>query len=82
MMRFVLLGLFGLTGCINAQSVPAENVQAQTSCIEDRDALLSLDYAAFDQDLNGGWRAVSQMKGCEEEAADLLRDYRLDHPDA
>lgn len=49
------------------------------SCIEDRESLLSLDQDAFDQDLDGGWRAISHKEGCEIEAADLIRDYRAEN---
>jgi len=38
--------------------------------------LLDLGFDAFDQDLTGGWRAVSKQPGCEDEAANIVRDYR------
>ena len=50
-----------------------------TACAYDRDRLLSLDQNAFDQDLNGGWRALADKPGCRLAAADLLRDYRQAH---
>jgi|GEM_PF-3021325 len=56
-----------------------------SSCAFDRPAMLGLDQAAFDQDLSnggGGWRAVAAKPGCEEVAADLIRDYRSAHPDS
>jgi len=49
------------------------------ACAYDRDRLLSLDQNAFDQDLNGGWRALADKPGCRLAAADLLRDYRQAH---
>lgn len=46
-------------------------------------ALLSLDEAAFDQDLpNGGWRSIGNIPGCEAAAAALIAAYRDRHPDA
>lgn len=45
-------------------------------CIFDRAELLALDEHSFDQDMNGGWRAVAQHEECTEIAADLIRDYR------
>jgi hypothetical protein len=45
-------------------------------CAVDRTALLALDQQAFDQDLEGGWRALAARRGCELAAADLIRDYR------
>ena len=40
--------------------------------------MLALDENAFDQDLTGGWRALSN-KGCELAAADLIAAYRAAH---
>jgi len=45
-------------------------------CIFDRAKLLALDEYSFDQDMNGGWRAVAQHEDCTEIAADLIREYR------
>jgi hypothetical protein len=57
--------LFGLPG------------MALADCVgEDRERLLSLDLAAFDQDLNGGWRRIASMPYCAEDAADLIEAYR------
>ncbi len=50
-------------------------------CLSDREALLALDYQSFDQDPGGGWRALAS-KGCDREAADLIRDWRLRHNDS
>lgn len=49
-------------------------------CSYDRKALLALDEKAFDQDLEGGWRTVANIPGCELAAADLLAAYRAEHP--
>lgn len=49
-------------------------------CAFDREAALALDYRAFDQDPQGGWRALAD-KGCNIEAADLIRDWREYHSD-
>lgn len=57
-----------------ASAVPAD-------CAFDREALLKLDYRSFDQDTQGGWRALAG-KGCDREAADLIRDWRLQHNDS
>jgi hypothetical protein len=46
----------------------------------DEKALLSLDESAFDQDPHGGWRAISNVPGCELAAADLLAAYRSRYP--
>jgi hypothetical protein len=42
--------------------------------------LLDLDRNAFDQDMEGGWRALDQ-RGCTAQAADLIAEYRRRHRD-
>ncbi|MGY0635260.1 hypothetical protein [Luteimonas sp. A478] len=52
-------------------------------CSYDQEELLSLDEAAFDQDLpSGGWRQVGSIPGCEAAAAELIAAYRARHPDS
>ena len=46
------------------------------ACAYDRARMLGLEQRAFDQDMQGGWRAVAHRRGCEIAAADLIRDYR------
>lgn len=50
---------------------------AAPDCAYDRASMMALPQQAFDQDLNG-WRSLS-MRGCEAEAADLIRDWREDN---
>jgi hypothetical protein len=47
-----------------------------STCGYDREGLLALDEASFDQDLEHGWRSVARQEGCLAVAADLIRDYR------
>jgi hypothetical protein len=56
----------------------AQAAIAAGPCHYDRAAMLALDQAAFDQDMTGGWRKLEQ-DGCEAEAADLIRDWRIAH---
>ncbi|MCI1142827.1 hypothetical protein MOP88_11930 [Sphingomonas sp. WKB10] len=56
----------------------AQAALAAGPCHYDRAAMLALDQAAFDQDMTGGWRKLEQ-DGCEAEAADLIRDWRIAH---
>ncbi len=51
---------------------------AAQGCHYDRAALMALDEDAFDQDMAGGWRKL-EYDGCEAEAADLIRDWRVAH---
>ncbi|MCI4590412.1 hypothetical protein MOK15_09930 [Sphingobium sp. BYY-5] len=49
-------------------------------CEVDRDAMIALDPHAFDQDMDGGWRALAVKPDCQLAAADLIKDYRAAHP--
>ena len=54
---------------------------AEPDCTYDLDAMLALDRQAFDQDIpSGGWRGLSN-KGCYEEAAELIREWRHEKRD-
>jgi hypothetical protein len=44
-------------------------------CSYDLETMLALDQQAFDQDMQGGLRAL-QNKGCYTEAAELIREWR------
>lgn len=59
-----------------AQAQPAPTLDP---CAHDRAALLALPPAAFDQDLEGGWRPLGEKPECAAVAADLLADYRKAH---
>lgn len=48
-------------------------------CSYDCAEMLALDKNAFDQDSEGGWRSVAHQDGCKVEAADLIRDYIVEH---
>ena len=50
--------------------------QPPDPCAVDRAAMLALGMDAFDQNHQGGWRAISALPNCEGAAADLIRDYR------
>ncbi|MEO0608308.1 MAG: hypothetical protein AAFY82_08745 [Pseudomonadota bacterium] len=67
-----------IAACLAGLMVPnAPMAWSETPpCVEDRAALLSLDFNDFDQDMNGGWRAIAQREGCELDAADLIAQYR------
>jgi hypothetical protein len=67
--------LFTSCAIAGAQEIPTKN------CAFDRARMLALDENQFDQDMSGGWRALSSTPGCELVAADLLRDYRKAHGD-
>lgn len=67
---------------LNAFAASAAEFERER-CGHDREKLLSLDEAAFDQDLpDGGWRKLGNIPGCEAAAADLIAAYRSRHPNA
>lgn len=72
----LVLGCTLLASAVNA-APPKDAPPA--SCDHDRLGLLALDEDRFDQDFDGGWRALANRPGCKLAAADLLRDYRQAH---
>jgi len=74
--------LLALQAATPAATAPAATTPAANSCQVDRAfveraaASLSLGYDAFDQDMDGGWRALARQPGCEGAAADLVHAYR------
>ena len=88
MQRSVLLLLAGIVFAA-CTTFPVEIAQedkpelAKRICVEDREALLDLNYKAFDQDIWGGWREVSYRNnnGCQREAAQLIADYKAQATD-
>lgn len=69
MLRFLTLLVIGLTGLGSASA------DQPSACISDREQMLSLDYNAFDQDPQLGWRSIDNRPECRLEKADLLREY-------
>ncbi len=59
-----------------AQAVPEQAVEAAPDCSYDLDAMLELDRDQFDQDMDSGWRTLARDKGCEQAAAELIREWR------
>ena len=55
-------------------TVPGDPVEPD--CSYDLDAMLALDRDAFDQDMEGGWRPLGKIDGCEEATAELIRAWR------
>ena len=53
----------------------AASPPAEPDCSYDLSAMLELDLDAFDQDMDGGWRPLA-LRGCEAEAAELIRAWR------
>ena len=60
-------------GCVSTEK------SAATNCTYNRSQLMSLDQHSFDQDMDGGWRALAKKDECLVIAADLIRDYRELH---
>jgi hypothetical protein len=65
---------------VAASSIAIAQATATEPCAYDRTAALAMSRDAFDQDANGGWRALSKVPGCEVAAAELIAAYRAAHP--
>lgn len=63
----------GVCFCAGAQGEP--------SCDFDRAAAFALSPEAFNNDRELGWRALADREGCEAEAAELLKAYRIQQID-
>lgn len=66
------LGLVGLLLSLLSFSVLAAD---DTDCLDRETDYLAMDFMAFDQTMNEGWRAVANKKHCRAEAADLIHRY-------
>jgi hypothetical protein len=66
---------FVLALALQAHAPPAPAGPAGPCGVDER-AMLALGMDAFDQDHDGGWRAVSARSDCEGAAADLIKSYR------
>jgi hypothetical protein len=51
---------------------------SSSTCAYDKSAMMGLSHNEFDQNPNKGWRKIA-VSGCEEVAADLIRDWRTVH---
>lgn len=72
------LALMFLSGCVAISTdAPTETseVKSEANCIKDREALLALDYMAFELDPTQGYQPIVAIPGCELVAADLIKDY-------
>ncbi len=58
----------------------ATSLAQTTLSKEDRQHLMSLDFEAFDQDMNGGWRTCANQQEFEL-AAGLIEEYIELHPE-
>jgi hypothetical protein len=57
----------------------AAQAPPQNECRHDTSAMMALDERGFDQTMSGGWRTLADA-GCDAQAADLIADWRSNHP--
>lgn len=82
MTRRILFALLSSV-LITSHGIAAAQASSGANCAYDRERMLAMNEAQFDQDTSGGgWRALESRPGCELVAADLVRDYRLAHKEA
>jgi major membrane immunogen (membrane-anchored lipoprotein) len=67
-----LVAVFVAAGCGASDADKALTAR----CVPDADKMMSLKYAAFDQDPSGGWRSLATQTGCDGAIADLIARYR------
>ena len=60
---------------------PAASASVRSDCVHDREAILALEFKAFDQTEGSGWRPLYH-NGCYVEVAELLREWRARTGDA
>lgn len=73
-MRYIFILLIAL---VSHTSVTLAQTSIST---EERQRLMSLDFEAFDQDMNGGWRTYGNQLEFEL-AAGLIEEYMTLHPE-
>lgn len=61
----------------SATAIAAEE-PARPKCVHDKEAILALEFVAFDQTEGSGWRPLYDA-GCYEEAAELVRAWAARH---
>jgi len=66
-----------LSGFASAATLAAEESE-RPECAHDREAILALEFVAFDQTAGSGWRPLYEA-GCYQEAAELVRDWGARH---
>jgi hypothetical protein len=69
--------LFILSVFASATALVAEEPE-RPECAHDREAILALEFVAFDQTAGSGWRPLYDA-GCYKEAAELVRDWGARH---
>lgn len=80
-MQKLLIGLVVAAAVVTASFWFGRSSGEQFSLVDcgvdqaERDRLMALDVQSFDQDFDGGWRAVSYRDGCERAAAELISAY-------
>ena len=70
---------FALALTMSAPSVASASIRSD--CVHDREAILALEFKAFDQTEGSGWRPLYH-NGCYVEVAELLREWRARNGDA
>jgi hypothetical protein len=65
-----------VAGCAHAGEPTSDAQPVGADCSYDFSEMMRLDFEAFDQDIEGGWRILGSTPGCEAETADLIQKYR------
>lgn len=79
-LALAFMGTTILSSCAATENRPtAERFSACGADSDEHNRLMALSIDDFDQDMDGGWRAVAYNDGCDDVAAFLLEDYIAIH---
>lgn len=72
------IAICAIVACLSGVAASKE---ATDVCLTPGTDYLALDFMAFDQTMEAGWREVANRDGCEVAAADLIKEYRTTKSD-
>ena len=74
------LAMCAILACVSSAAAGNETTSETTDvCLTPGTDYLGLDFMAFDQTMDAGWREVANRECCAVAAADLIKDYRTAH---
>ena len=76
------IAMCAILACLSGAAASNETTGETTEvCLTPGTDYLALDFMAFDQTMDAGWREVANREGCAVVAADLIKDYRTANAD-
>ena len=76
------LAMCAILACLSGAAASNETTSETTDvCLTPGTDYLGLDFMAFDQTMDAGWREVANREGCAVAAAELIKEYRTTKSD-